>query len=204
MSNFLSTNETDGLPYIQWGSDAVQWSKKEGDSNVPFTFDKAIMDVENLKVGWIKIAIGVYDAILDHYQKPPLPRPEEKTEKNGKEVYAYNKGFAVTVLFPEGFGEERLFSWSTSQKGSLEAMSEILDAYEAGKAANLGKLPVVQFKGHLNKKFGKGSSNIPKFEIVQWVERPGTLKEGGSTSAPPQTTATAQPDAAPAETVSEF
>lgn len=176
MSNFLSSNEGEGLPYISWGSDAVQWTKKEDERRAPFTFEKAIFDVENLKVGWIKINIGVYDAILDDYKGQPLPRPEEKVvDNNGKEDYAYKKGFAVNVLFPEGFGNERKFSWSTSQKGSLEAMSEILTAYEAEKSSNPGKLPVVVFKGHENKKFGKGSSNIPKLQIDAWVDRPAAF-----------------------------
>jgi hypothetical protein len=178
MSNFLSTNDGEGLPYISWGSDAVQWTKKEGEGRVPFTFEKAIFDVENLKVGWIKIGVGVYDSILDDYNKPALPRPQETIiDKNGKEDYAYKKGFSVNVLFPEGFGEERKFSWSTSQKGSLEAMSEVLSVYEAEKSKNAGKLPVVSFSGHVNKKFGKGSTNIPKLQIVAWVDRPAAFDE---------------------------
>ena len=181
MSNFLATNEGEGLPYIQWGSDAVQWFKKDGESRAPFTFEKAVFDVEALKVGWIKIDVGVYDAILDDYKAAPVARPDEKTVKNGKEGFAYNKGFAVSVLFPEGFGDERKFSWSTSQKGSLEAMSKILNDYEAGKAANAGKLPVVAFKGHENKKFGKGSTNIPQLEIVSWVDRPAELELSAET-----------------------
>lgn len=172
MSNFLSSNDGDGLPYMQWGSDAVQWYRKDGDDKASFTFDTAVIDLEKLKVGWIKIGKGVYDAVLNSYTLPPLPRPE-----TGADGLEYKKGFSVSVLFPEGFAQERLYSWSTSQKGSLEAMSEILDIYESGKGANAGKLPVVKFKGHENRKFGKGSTNIPKFEVVKWVDRPSAFNE---------------------------
>jgi len=192
MSNFLSANDSDGLPYIQWGSDAVQWSKKQGDGQVPFTFDKAVIDMTSLKVGWIKIGKGVYDAILVPFGEDVPARPNEMVEKNGKEVPAYNRGFGVSVLFPEGFGDERLFSWSTTQKGSLEAMSKILDDYEAGKGANAGKIPVVQFKGHVNKKFGMGSSNIPQLETVDWVDKPAEFN--GESAAPAEAAPTpAQP-----------
>lgn len=46
MSNFLTNNDSagSGLPYIQWGSDAVQWSRKDGESRSPFNFTTAIFD----------------------------------------------------------------------------------------------------------------------------------------------------------------
>lgn len=177
MTNFLTQSDGDnsGLPYISWGSDAVQWTRKQGDARVPFQFTNAIFDMENLRVGWIKIDIGVYDAQLAHYKDATLPRPEGTVTKNGKEVPAYNKGFAVNVLFGKEFGEERLYSFSTSQKGSLEAVGKILEEYEAQKAANPGKVPVVTFSGHTNKKFGKGSTNIPNLAITSWVDRPAEL-----------------------------
>lgn len=188
MSNFLSTSSDDGLPYIQWGSDAVQWSKKEGEGKVPFTFEEAVIDMHNLDTGWIKIGVGIYDAILQHFELPPLPRPEEKKtiKRDGQEVQvpAYDKGFGVKVLFPQGFGDDRLFSWSTSQKGSLEAMSNILDKFLKDKDANPGKCPAVTFKGHVNVKKGKGSSNVPQFEITKWVDRPAEFDAEAAQAEP--------------------
>ena len=197
MSNFLTQNDSgSGLPYIQWGSDAVQWSKKQGDGKVNFTFSNAIFDMENLKLGWIKIAVGEYDAVLSPYQDGAPDRPAgTTTNQRGDTVPSYNKGFGVNVLFGKEFGDERLFSFSTSQKGSLEAVGGLLSQYEAEKSANAGKVPVVSFTGHTNKKFGKGSSNIPNLSITSWVDRPVELDAEHVAS---------NEVAAPAQAVSEF
>ena len=191
MSNFLESNDSDGLPYIQWGSDAVQWSKKDIDGKADFQFTNAIFDIENLLVGWIKIDVGVYDSVLEDWKKTPIQRPEEKktiTLKDGgtKEVYAYNKGFGVKVLFPKDFGSERLFSFSTSQKGSLESMSRLLNQYQEQAAQNQGKCPVVTFSGHEHQKMGKGSTNIPKLSITSWVDRPAEFDGGAPVGRGPR------------------
>lgn len=177
MSNFLTQNDNEGtgLPYVQWGSDAVQWSRKKGDGKEAFQFTNAIFDMENLKVGWIKIGIGVYETDLVHYTETTPERPMETVEKNGKTVPAWNKGFSVNLLFGKEFGDERLYTFSTSQKGSLEAVGNILTQYEEQKDANKGKVPVVTFSGHTNKKYGKGSTNIPNLNITSWVDRPADL-----------------------------
>lgn len=177
MSNFLTQGDGagSGLPYIQWSSQAVQWSRKKGDTKEPFQFMNAIFDMENMKVGWIKVAVGVYDAKLAHYKEQTPERPDEMTEQNGRQVPAYNKGFAVNVLFGKEFGDERLYNFSTSQKGSLEAVGALLTQYEEQKASNPGKVPVVTFSGHTNKVFGKGSSNVPNLAITSWVDRPAEL-----------------------------
>ena len=173
--SFLTQNDGgDFLPYINWGSQAVQWSKKEGEGMVTFQPTTAIFDIENIKVGWIKMEQGQAPIkILEHYKATPPAMPAEKTtNKQGREVNAYQKGFSVNVLLGKDFGEDRLFEFSTSQKGSLEAVAGLLEAYETGKDANQGKVPVVTFSGHTHKVMGKGSTNIPNLAITSWVDRP--------------------------------
>jgi hypothetical protein len=194
MSNFLTQNDSgSGLPYIQWGSDAVQWTRKKGDGKEVFKFQNAIFDIENLKVGWIKVAIGVYDAKLAHYKDATPERPTETSiNQQGATVPAYNKGFAVNVLLGKEFAPDRLYTFSTSQKGSLEAVGNLLSQYEEQKDANQGKVPVVTFDGHVNKKFGKGSTNIPNLNITSWVDRPMELDVASAAPAPQQNNAPAQ------------
>lgn len=177
MSNFLTQNENSGdfLPTLRWGSDAVQWFYKNDGDLTGFHPKTAIFDMENIKLGWIKIDQGVFDAILEHNSKPVPQRPDEKVMKNGRETYAYSNGFAVNVFFKDAVGGANLFEFSTSQKGSLEAVGAILDQYNEGKAANPGKVPVVEFGPHTHRKMGKGSTNIPGLKIVQWVDRPAGL-----------------------------
>ena len=43
---------------------------------------------------------------------------------------------------------------------------------------NVGKLPVVEYKGSTPVKAGKGTTRIPNFDVVKWVARPASLQEG--------------------------
>lgn len=196
--SFLDTNDGgDFLPYMQWGSDAVRWSRKDGDAKVNFDPKQAVFDMDNLKVGWIKIEVGAVDKILVPYTDTPPAQPEEtKVNQQGKTVKSYQRGFAVNVLFGKdsGTATDRLFEFSTSQKGSLMAMAELMKQYEAEKAANTGKLPVVEFAGHEHHKMGKGSTNAPVLKISSWVDRPEEFDAAPSNDTAP----------APAASTSEF
>lgn len=200
--SFLTTNEGgDFLPYIQWSSKAVQWTRKTDNGKEVFQPTTGIFDLENLKVGWIAIQPGSVDKVLAPYKDTPPSRPEgTKQDMNGKTVPLYDKGFAVNVLFGKELSGERLYEFSTSQKGSLEAVAGLLEKFEAEKDANQGKVPVVTFSGHTYKQMGKGSSNIPNLAITSWVARPAELDAGASA---PVEQAPAAP-AAPVNSVSEF
>lgn len=209
--NFLTQNDSgSGLPYINWSSDAVQWNKKQGDNTVQFQFTNAIFDMQALKIGWIKYK-PIYDAILEDYYKEDgttnqgVTRPSEMIQKNDKQVPAYNKGFSVNVLFGKDFGDERLFSFTSAQKGSSLAVGELLTQYEQEKAANPNKVPVVTFSGHTNKKFGMGSTNVPNLKITSWVDRPTELDaEPNTVTANNNTPALVPAPPAQASGASEF
>jgi hypothetical protein len=176
MSNFLEETDGDFLPFIQWGSDAVQWSKKGVDGKEVFQPTTAIFDLENTMVGWIAIQKGSVDKVLVPHTETPPSRPEgTKLNQQGKEVPLYDKGFAIKVLFGKEFGETRLYEFSTSQKGSLAAVKGLMAEYKAQKDANVGKVPVVTFGAHRNEKRGVGSTNIPGLNITSWVDRPAEL-----------------------------
>jgi len=195
MTNFLEATATgDFLPYMNWGSDAVQWSRKGDDGKEVFQPTQAIFDIENLMVGWIAIQIGSVDKVLVSYKDTPPAQPAgTKKDQQGKDVALYSKGFSVNVLFGKEFGEVRLYEFSTSQKGSLQAVNGLLQQFEAEKAANVGKVPVVTFSTHTNVKMGKGSSNVPGLKITAWTDRPAELDEVlvSSESAPQAVQATA-------------
>lgn len=172
MGFFASNN--DGKPYINWGSDAVQWRKGK-DVFVPV---QAIFDMENYMWGYMAIQQGSVDKVLVHNSSAPPARPAG-TKKNlqGKDVPLYDKAFAVNVLFGKEFGTERLYEWSSTQLGSVKAFEKLLADFEAGKAANPSKVPVVQFGPHVHEKIGKGSTNIPGLKITSWIDRPADLPQ---------------------------
>jgi hypothetical protein len=51
-------------------------------------------------------------------------------------------------------------------------LEQLYKTCDAQRAANPGKLPVVEYKGSKLEKIGKGTTRIPNFELVSWVARP--------------------------------
>jgi len=49
---------------------------------------------------------------------------------------------------------------------------------QAQASSNVGKLPVVEYKGSRPEKVGKGNTRVPLFEVVSWVARPAALQDG--------------------------
>ena len=62
-------------------------------------------------------------------------------------------------------------AWTTNAYG---AVTGILSIYAKIFAEKQGEqLPVLKYVGSEEKKFSVGSTRIPQFEIVKWVDRPG-------------------------------
>jgi hypothetical protein len=45
----------------------------------------------------------------------------------------------------------------------------------AQRAANAGKLPVLEYTGSKLEKIGKGTTRIPNFTIVSWIDKPAGM-----------------------------
>ena len=79
-------------------------------------------------------------------------------------------------------------------------LEQLYTACAAQQAANAGKLPVLEYTGSKLEKIGKGTTRIPAFTIISWIDRPlGMDAEGADHSAPFSAPAVAPaPVAAPA------
>jgi hypothetical protein len=62
--------------------------------------------------------------------------------------------------------------WSSNGVGPNMGLEQLYKTCDAQRAANSGKLPVVEYKGSKLEKIGKGTTRIPNFELVSWVARP--------------------------------
>lgn len=197
MANFLTQGDGQYVPWVRWGAKACQWeaSTEDGKTNIDFT--QAIIDLENIKVGWACIQTGQ----APQWEFCPsltqsIPRPEGVDDK-GKPLW--KRGFSVKVYSTAMFGDEPVREFATNQKGSLEAVSNLLEAYDREKGNNPGKVPVVEFKGHTYVGMGSNGTNVPRLEIVKWVDRPAALEgleQQSSVEAaptPPPAQAAAQP-----------
>lgn len=149
-----------------------QWSTNNVEITNGFT---AIMDLENIEVGWCLFAAGVAPQLSLVKLGQPLPqRPSDQ----------HKQGFRMLMKLGKSSGGDVREIAATS-KAVLGAVDDLHNAYEVGKAANPGKLPVVALTGSkaiVSTGKGQSSTNYaPIFEIQKWVDRPADL--GGAAAA---------------------
>ena len=120
-----------------------------------------VFDIDNIKTGWLLLGVGVRDWVQDESvgKKGPQPSPEHR---RGFDITLYNKEIGAAAFSSNGVGNNIM----------LETMYK---ACAAERAANPGKLPVVEYKGSKAEKIGKGTTRIPQFVLTGWVARPAGL-----------------------------
>ena len=74
------------------------------------------------------------------------------------------------------FGSDPVREWATNGSGANISIGNIYSEYEQSRKD--GMLPVIEYKGSVATKLGRGNSSIPQWEIVKWVERPKEMMEG--------------------------
>ena len=163
-----------------------QWSTNNVEITNGFT---AIMDLENIEVGWCLFAAGVAPQLSLVKLGQALPaRPSDQ----------HKQGFRMLMKLGKSSGGDVREIAATS-KAVLGAVDELHNAYEAGKATNPGKLPVVALMGSkaiVSTGKGQSSTNYaPIFEIQKWVDRPADL--GGAATAKQEEAPAPKPSPAP-------
>jgi len=138
---------------------------------------KAVIDLENIEVGWIdfdtggapSFALGPIDNMPD--------KPSEKHKRGAR---------FVVKLAKECGGDVR--EMASTAKAFLRGLDELHDAFMAGAKKNPDKLPVVVLVDTVAVTTGEGSRKStnysPKFEIQSWVSRPADLKPQQRAAAP--------------------
>lgn len=150
---------------------------------------KAVMDLENLEVGYLLFAAGAAPAFNLVKLGEPMPnKPADGKWKQGVRV--------MMKLHKDCGGDVREIS--SNAAAFLKGFDELHSLYESGKGANPGKLPIVVLKTTVPITSGSGekkSTNYqPVFEIAGWAPRPIDLVHVGKGVTAP---ATAPVQAAP-------
>jgi hypothetical protein len=173
-------NGEDIVPFAKYDSRAGRFFRNDrAESNGSYantpvditgTF-KAIFDLENIEVGFLKFAANSAPQYkLVKLGQPMPPKPAEDGWKQGVRV--------MMKLHKDCGGDIR--ETSSNAAAFLKGIDELHTTYEAQKTANAGKLPVVTLKTTIPVTSGSGdkkSTNYqPVFEIVGWVPRPADLK----------------------------
>jgi hypothetical protein len=159
---------------------------------------KAVIDLENIEVGYAKFAAGAAPEMLMVKLGDPMPhKPADPSFKQGVRL--------MMKLHASCGGDVREVSGNSA--AFLKGVDDLHTNYEAQKAANPGKLPVVVLKTTIPITSGSGqkkSTNYqPVFEIQAWAPRPTDLvhvaKGGGQTqqSSPAAAPSTGSTQVAP-------
>ena len=156
MLNLSSSGGTGN--YIRFMPSANAWlnSNKE-----EFTPKKMVVDTDSLQTGWMHLGEGVRnwqpDASLG--KKGPQPSADHK---RGFSIRFYNKEMGVA-------------EWSANGTGPNMGLEKLWKAISDGQPSNAGKYPVIEYTGSTLEKIGKGTTRIPNFNVVSWIDRPAGM-----------------------------
>ena len=161
--------------YIRFSPQANAWSNQDGE----FALEKFVFDHENLQTGWMLIAVGVYEFNADESlgRKAAQPSPEHK---RGFKATFYNKTMGVA-------------EFSANGAGANMGLEGLWKQVQAQADANVGKLPVVEYKGSRPEKVGKGSTRVPEFAVTVWVARPAALSDDNTGGFDPEIAVSTKP-----------
>jgi len=153
--------------YIRFSPQANAWTNN---NNEEIELKKVVFDIDNIKTGWLLLGVGVRDWVQDESvgKKGPQPSPEHK---RGFQVVLYNKEIGAA-------------EWSSNGVGPNMGLEQMYKACAAERAANPGKLPVLQYGHSKAEKIGKGTTRIPIFVLTGWVPRPAGLDAVAEESEP--------------------
>jgi hypothetical protein len=157
----LKFDAKEGLLYAQdrvQGSDG-KWETEQRDHTKYF---RAIMDLDNILVGWICFPKGdapqcVLVPLGDDYGEQP-----SKEHKEGLRLLVKIEGDVVRELLSVS-----VFFW--------EAIDQLHSEFEAASSGHPRELPVVELAEVIEHKAGGGKVYAPRFEIAGWAPRPKDL-----------------------------
>lgn len=168
-------------------NDGSGWTTDSVDITSNF---KALADFENIETGWINFATGGAPDFRMVKIGDSLPPKPSENHKNGIRF--------LVKLARECGGDKPIRELAGVAKVFLAGIEQIYVAYQEGKAANPGKLPVIVMDGSSPVKSGSGekqSTNYqPKFRISGWAPR------GDLTYQPKAAAPAAAPSATPPST----
>ena len=194
MFNLDLGNDSSSGPFLAWSAlgtrdglvPARNFYIRSTDGKKPYDASNGIVfDMDALKTGWqhSEGAVGV----------PPTwkwnPTVSQMMPKPGDD---YKKGFSVPVAI--GGGESAVFEQAgASVWQALEQIAPILQQRPDAKS-----LPMLRHVDSKFVQFNKGSTVVPVFELVKWVDRPDCLKEGAAAGIATEPAPAPQPAPQPA------
>lgn len=151
--------------YAKFNAKADKWFVRGSDGeDAEIERPTFVADFDNLATGWMRFAEGMApEKVMDPSLTQPAPSPGEN----------FKRGFMLTIYSPKYFGGAVEFGGSSLHLAN--AIKDVYGEYEAGRAANPGKLPVIGCTGSQAMKDKFGTNYRPTFALARWVDRPAEL-----------------------------
>ena len=182
--------EGSGTPYVRYSVDENEWSQslaEGGMSPLEYPLD-VVMDIENIQLGWLKLEGG----------RDWQPWPNNDPTQISKPTDLHRQGFSVKMFSTKVFGDQPVREFCANGAGVNMFIKEVYDACEAAfKGEQKGKVPAIRItKAPKSLKIGKGTTKVPAFEVMTWVERPSELDGASQPSNAPAKETTSSDGAA--------
>ncbi len=165
--------------FVKYNAKAGRFYTKadeQGSEEYEVTNFTAVFDMDGLKTGWFLFAPGV---------APVKNMDPSLSEASAKPGDGFKRGFELDVYSDKNLGGVREFA--STAGAVIDAMNDLHDHWEAGRATNPGKSPVVKCVGVVPVTNKHGTNYRPQFEIVSWADRPAEFEAAGAAAPSPAT-----------------
>ncbi len=153
-------------PYVKFNAKADKWFVKGDDGDVEIARPTFVADMANIATGWLRFREGeAPERTIDPSLDRAAPNPGE----------GFKRGFVLSVFSQKCFGGLVELSSASIHMGN--AVREVYQAFEEGRADHPGQVPVVSCTGSEPMKDKYGTNYRPKLELVKWVDRPAELPD---------------------------
>ena len=200
----LGASGSDINTFLQWSARgtqdgavrAKQFYTRDGAAKDEFEAAQTngfVIDLDSLKTGWQK-SDGMVGVAPEWKWNPTV------NQMMGKPGDDYKKGFSVKCAIGGG----KVAMWEQAGAGVWAALTDLAPKLSQGTN---GQMPLIKMIEAKEIKFTKGSTCYPIFEIVKWVDKPDSLKEGVAAGIAVEEAAPTPPPApapAPAPVDAEF
>lgn len=141
-----------------------------------------VMDLANIRVGWINYTSQGPVRRLVVLGKEPIPARPDDRDTQGKLVF--KQGFEVDILLNKDAGGGPMRILGSTAGCVIEAMDALHDAYSSAAESKAGKLPIVKISDVQPVKSGQATNYKPTFAIINWIARPAGLAGASQTASP--------------------
>lgn len=121
---------------------------------------KIVFDMDSVKTGWMRFA------------EKSSPPDKVWAEKAGAKLPSPGEGYKLAFSIELTLNDERRI-WESCGTGAVMGLDAIYDEMAQNREGD--KLPLCRYTKSEAVKIGMGTTRIPQFEIVEWVERPIAL-----------------------------